>query len=62
MQKRVYHEKAIQTLQYGLLERVLSESFPESVISEIASHLGLEFTFKNLQRRDPNFCREVLRA
>lgn len=46
----------------GLLERVLTESFPESVVAEITNHLGLEFTFKGLQRRDPNFRKEVLRA
>lgn len=45
-----------------LLETVLSESFPESVVPEITTQLGLEFTFKQVQKRDPNFRREVLNA
>lgn len=49
-------------LAMELLHTVLSESFPESIIPEITSHLGLEFTFRQVQKRDPNFRREVLNA
>lgn len=45
-----------------LLETILSESFPESIVHEITAQLGLEFTFKQVQKRDPNFRREVLNA
>jgi putative restriction endonuclease len=45
-----------------LLEDILIESFPDSIIPEITSHLGLEFTFKQPQQRDPKFRKEVLRA
>ncbi|WP_057831072.1 phosphorothioated DNA-binding restriction endonuclease [Colwellia sp. TT2012] len=45
-----------------LLERILTDSFPESIIPEITAQLGLEFTFKKITKRDPNFRREVLRA
>ncbi|NQZ09037.1 MAG: HNH endonuclease [Algicola sp.] len=45
-----------------LLESILVESFPDSIIPEITAHLGLEFTYKHLQKRDPKFRREVLRA
>ena len=49
-------------LAMELLESILAESFPESIISEITAQLGLEFTFRQVQKRDPNFRREVLRA
>jgi putative restriction endonuclease len=49
-------------LAMELLETILSESFPESIIPEITSQLGLEFTFRKVQKRDPNFRREVLNA
>ncbi len=45
-----------------LLETILTESFPESIVPEITTQLGLEFTFKRVQKRDPNFRREVLNA
>lgn len=45
-----------------LLETILSESFPESIVPEITAQLGLELTFKQVQKRDPNFRREVLNA
>ena len=47
-------------LAIELLETILSESFPESIVPEITAQLGLEFTFKQVQKRDPNFRREVL--
>ncbi|MBH0045899.1 phosphorothioated DNA-binding restriction endonuclease [Pseudoalteromonas sp. NZS11_1] len=49
-------------LAIELLETILSESFPESIVPEITAQLGLEFTFKQVQKRDPNFRREVLNA
>ncbi|TMO64582.1 restriction endonuclease [Pseudoalteromonas aurantia] len=49
-------------LAMELLNSILSESFPESIIPEITSQLGLEFTFRQVQKRDPNFRREVLNA
>lgn len=45
-----------------LLESILIESFPDSLIPEITALLGLDFTFKSVQKRDPNFRREVLNA
>lgn len=45
-----------------LLETILSGSFPESIVPEITAQLGLDFTFKQVQKRDPNFRREVLNA
>lgn len=49
-------------LAMELLQTILSESFPESIIPEITAQLGLEFTFRQVQKRDPNFRREVLNA
>ncbi len=45
-----------------MIELILSESFPESIVPDIASQLGVELTVRNLQKRDPNFRKEVLRA
>jgi putative restriction endonuclease len=50
------------SLTVELIESILIESFPESVISEITTHLGLEITVSRVQKRDPQFRREVLRA
>ncbi|KZN52953.1 phosphorothioated DNA-binding restriction endonuclease [Pseudoalteromonas luteoviolacea] len=49
-------------LAMELLHTILSDSFPESIIPEITAQLGLEFTFRQVQKRDPNFRREVLNA
>lgn len=49
-------------LAIELLETILSENFPESIVPEITAQLGLEFTFKQVQKRDPNFRKNVLRA
>ncbi|WDE13488.1 phosphorothioated DNA-binding restriction endonuclease [Thalassomonas haliotis] len=49
-------------LAVELLESILAESFPESIVPEITTQLGLEFTFRQVQKRDPNFRRDVLRA
>lgn len=49
-------------LAIELLETILSENFPESLIPEVTSQLGIEFGFKKAQRRDPNFRRDVLNA
>jgi putative restriction endonuclease len=45
-----------------LLETILIENFPDSLIPEITAQLGLDFTFRSVQKRDPNFRREVLNA
>lgn len=45
-----------------LLDSILTENFPDSLIPEITAQLGLDFTFRSLQKRDPNFRREVLNA
>ena len=49
-------------LAIELLYTILSENFPDSIVPEITAQLGLEFTFKQVQKRDPNFRREVLNA
>lgn len=49
-------------LAMELLQSILSESFPESIIPEISAQLGIELTFQQVQKRDPNFRREVLNA
>jgi len=49
-------------LAIELIESILTENFPESIIPEITAQLGLEFTFRQVSKRDPNFRREVLRA
>lgn len=59
----IYHLLKNDTqLAMELLETILTESFPESIIPEITSQLGLELTFRKLQKRDPNFRLEVLNA
>lgn len=45
-----------------LLENVLLENFPESMVPDIAEHLGVELSWVVNIKRDPNFRREVLRA
>jgi len=47
---------------FELLETILQDSFPESIIEDITRHLGLEFSFRQVQKRDPKFRKEVLRA
>jgi putative restriction endonuclease len=54
--------KSDTRLAIELLETILSESFPESIVPEITSQLGLDFNIKQVQKRDPNFRREVLNA
>jgi len=50
------------TLAIELLELILAENFPDSIIQDISAHLALELDVKHSKRRDPNFRREVLRA
>ncbi|TMO49998.1 phosphorothioated DNA-binding restriction endonuclease [Pseudoalteromonas ruthenica] len=63
-----FNDEAYQLLKsdtqfaMDLLQTILSESFPESIIPEITAQLGLEFTFRQVQKREPNFRREVLNA
>lgn len=49
-------------LTMELIGLLLSENFPDSMISEISSHLSLELDIINTRKRDPNFRKEVLRA
>ncbi len=51
-----------EQLTLELIELILSESFPESIVPDIAIHLGFELTTRNVQKRDPKFRKEVLRA
>jgi len=54
--------KSDTQLAIELIESILTDNFPESIIPEITAQLGLEFTFRQVSKRDPNFRREVLRA
>jgi putative restriction endonuclease len=54
--------KGNDQLVIELIERILNESFPESIASDIATQLGVESTVRNVHKRDPNFRKEVLRA
>jgi len=45
-----------------LLELILTESFPESIVPDIAAQLGVELNTRHLIKRDPNFRKDVLRA
>lgn len=49
-------------LAIDLIGLLLSDNFPESMISEIVSHLSLELNIIQTRKRDPNFRKEVLRA
>ncbi|MDT0628076.1 phosphorothioated DNA-binding restriction endonuclease [Alteromonas sp. W364] len=53
--------KEAPQLATKLLEKLLNENFPDSIIPEILSQLGI-VTWEKAQRRDPNFRREVLNA
>ncbi|MGY5450543.1 phosphorothioated DNA-binding restriction endonuclease [Agarivorans sp. MS3-6] len=54
--------KGNHQLTLELIELILSESFPESLIPDIATQLGVDLVIRNVQKRDPNFRKEVLRA
>jgi putative restriction endonuclease len=54
--------KSNNDLTIELIELLLSENFPESMISDIASHLSLELNVIHTRKRDPSFRRDVLRA
>lgn len=54
--------KQDSNLTLELLEAILQDSFPQSIVDDITRHLGLEFSFKQVQKRDPRFRKEVLRA
>lgn len=54
--------KGNEQLVIELIELILSESFPESIVPDIATHLGVELVTRNVQKRDPKFRKEVLRA
>jgi len=45
-----------------LLNSVLNENFPESVVPDISVQLGLEAALKQVSKRDPKFRSEVLNA
>ena len=45
-----------------LLNSVLNDNFPESVVPEISAQLGLELALKHVNKRDPKFRGEVLNA
>jgi putative restriction endonuclease len=54
--------KGNDQLVIELIELILNESFPESIVPDIVTQLGVESTVRNVQKRDPNFRKEVLRA
>lgn len=57
---KLFTEDSNFTLE--LLETILQDSFPQSIVEDITRHLGLEFSFRQVQKRDPRFRKEVLRA
>ncbi|WP_269518613.1 phosphorothioated DNA-binding restriction endonuclease [Alteromonas sp. BMJM2] len=54
--------KKDRQLNIDLLNSVLSDNFPESVVPDISAQLGLELAFKEVNKRDPKFRGEVLNA
>ena len=49
-------------LVIDLIESILIQNFPNSIVSDLSMYLGLERTISETSKRDPNFRREVLRA
>ncbi|WP_435237535.1 phosphorothioated DNA-binding restriction endonuclease [Psychromonas sp. PT13] len=54
--------KGDSQLTLELIELILSESFPDSIVLDVSAQLGIELTTRNIKKRDPNFRKEVLRA
>jgi putative restriction endonuclease len=45
-----------------LIELILTENFPGSIVPDIAAELGVELNTRHIKKRDPNFRKDVLRA